>query len=541
MRQGGENLQQVYNRGYDFILNTYGSAENIIPSKNVVPILTRGIVIEVDFNNKKNYKVAAAEAPFSVYAKIIGEDLDATDPHLQKEKIFYAPLLPMNNLVIPEIGEEILILRESNEVSSKGYYIGRLNNTPGLDYYAARQYMDDNNNITSPNFKYGFSFEPEALRNGFLDELPSDDLQVFSIPLTYGDVVQQGRSQSYIRHSFNKNNKKGVLEKGLLLQQQNMGDFIKYNVPLNTGTSFDPSIGKTATKTIHFVDTSIKRLGDYSFKSIKPNNLLQNDLLLSDDKSMIVNMADEIYDISTLDENKVLYRQVLGEKLVSQQEETNTLIGDMLNGLTGLAEATQLLLDAFIEHTHAIPKIELNLEKEIKSRDLYRTQPREIPQPDQVITIPGSRVVTGHKEVEVFDQASFMDGGSGKKKVKRPVYSNTPSRQIRVKMSPKIIPGRIRARNISQKINFEAIIGGEEDPRFTAPVEPDKATVFNNPMVGSSPMSAAASEKTEVGLKAAEVDNKTEALIELFNIQKTNIESITDKASDFLSKNQFIN
>ena len=55
MKTGGENLQQVYNRGFDFILNTYGSAENIIPSKNVVPILSRGIVIEVDFNNRKNY------------------------------------------------------------------------------------------------------------------------------------------------------------------------------------------------------------------------------------------------------------------------------------------------------------------------------------------------------------------------------------------------------------------------------------------------------------------------------------------------------
>ena len=32
--------------------------------------------------------------------------------------------------------------------------------------------------------------------------------------------------------------------------------------------------------------------------------------------------------------------------------------------LTGLAETTQVLLDAFIEHTHALPKVELNLEKD---------------------------------------------------------------------------------------------------------------------------------------------------------------------------------
>ena len=50
--------------------------------------------------------------PFSIYAKIIGEDLDVEHPELQVEKIFYAPFLPIHNLVIPEIGEEILIMRE---------------------------------------------------------------------------------------------------------------------------------------------------------------------------------------------------------------------------------------------------------------------------------------------------------------------------------------------------------------------------------------------------------------------------------------------
>ena len=40
-------------------------------------------------------------------------------------------------------------------------------------------------------------------------------------------------------------------------------------------------------------------------------------------------MADEIYDISTAGEN-TLYRQVLGEKLISHQIETNSLIQSML-------------------------------------------------------------------------------------------------------------------------------------------------------------------------------------------------------------------
>ena len=44
-RTGGENLQQEYNRGYDFILNTYGSAVNTVPGKDNNPILSKGIVL----------------------------------------------------------------------------------------------------------------------------------------------------------------------------------------------------------------------------------------------------------------------------------------------------------------------------------------------------------------------------------------------------------------------------------------------------------------------------------------------------------------
>ena len=539
MRVGGETLQQEFNRGYDFILNTYGSAENIIPSKNIVPILSRGIVIEVDFNNEKNYKLAAAVAPFSVYAKIIGEGLDVAQPQLQTEKIFFAPLFPMNNLSIPEIGEEVLILRESNEISSNGFYIGRVNNTPGLGYYPARQYMDDQNSTTSPEFKYGFSFEGDKLRAGSLDKLPSDEFEIMSIPLTYGDVVQQGRSQTYIRHSFNKNNKKGVLEQGLWFQKQNSGKLIQYNLLLSTGFSNDPSIGKTATKTIHFVDTSIKRLGDFSLKSKVFEYPDQNSLNSSEDKSMIVNMADEIYDISTRSLDTTLYRQVLGEKLVSHQQETNELIGAMLNGLTGLAQTTQVLLDAFIEHTHALPKIELNLSTTAESKDLYRAPPRFIRQSDRVIRLPARRlrIKTGTKTKQI----PIMEGGPGgleqvgTQSVDFPVYTwhTIRASTVRIPRPPRMIIGRLKTRNVKQKINFEAIIGGEENQRFTAPIETDTESFSES--IGQT------FGKTELGLKTAAVDNNSEELIDSFNIQQIELSNIIDKASDFLSRNQFIN
>ena len=86
----------------------------------------------------------------------------------------------------------------------------------------------------------------------------------------------------------------------------------------NSGISYDPSIGHTATKTIHFVDSSIKRLGDYNLASILAGNPFQGTLdeNPANDKSIIANIADEIYNISTQEHVSTLYRQVLGEKLI---------------------------------------------------------------------------------------------------------------------------------------------------------------------------------------------------------------------------------
>ena len=216
MRTGGESLQQEFNRGYDFILNTYGAAENIMPDKNTQIILVKGIVIDIDFQINKNYKLAAAQPPFSIYAKIIGEDLDVDHPDLEVQKIYYSPFLPIHNISLPEIGEEILIMRESTNISSRGYYIGRICNTSTINYYSTRKYMDSlEQGVTSPEFKYGFSFDVDELRKRREFDTPTDEIDSFSIPLTFGDVVQQGRSQTYIRHSFNRNNKKGVLEQGI--------------------------------------------------------------------------------------------------------------------------------------------------------------------------------------------------------------------------------------------------------------------------------------------------------------------------------------
>ena len=567
-RTGGENLQQEFNRGYDYIINTYGSAMNTLPGKDSTPILSKGIVIDIDFDTQKNYKLAAAQPPFSIYAKIIGEDLDISDPRLEVEKIYYAPLFSVHNISVPEIGEEILIMRESTAPSSKGYYIGRISNCSALNYYPVRQYMDTiNSSNSSPEFKYGFSFNAQQLREGKIDLMPSDQIESISIPMTYGDVVQQGRSQSYVRHSFNRNNKKGVLEQGLRIQEQNIRTNINNTVRFNSGISYDPSIGHTATKTIHFVDSSIKRLGDYNLASILAGNPFQGilDENPANDKSIIANIANEIYNISTQEHVSTLYRQVLGEKLISHQQETNNLMHTMLDGITGLTETVQVLLDAFIEHEHALPKIELNLQKEFKTKDLYMTPARVIPQASRMAWIRKpkwdkvarpAKVVTTARHFDHYRDRKGLDPwvpASTKSVPQGFEWKRDPGLGVRVPTPPKIIPGRMRSRNVKQKINFEAIIGGEENPRFTAPIQTDTEPSFGSALPGNPQNPQAArgvleprsleklSEKTELGVKTEKVNTDTESLIDKFNNQKQQLNNIFNKATDFLSRNQFIN
>ena len=64
----------------------------------------------------------------------------------------------------------------------------------------------------NPIFRYGFSFDVRKLREKFENRMPSAEFSNVSIPMTFGDVVQQGRTKTYVRHSFNRNNKKGGLD-----------------------------------------------------------------------------------------------------------------------------------------------------------------------------------------------------------------------------------------------------------------------------------------------------------------------------------------
>ena len=95
----------------------------------------------------------------------------------------------------------------------------------------------------------------------------------------------------------------------------------------------------------------------------------------------------------------------------------------------------------------------------------------------------------------------------------------------------------MRSRNITLKINFEAIIGGEDNPRFTAPVETDRSSPSD-----SLPDSAHQNlEKTELGLKTGVVDSNLEDVISKVDQQRERLSKLALKVNQFLSKNQFVN
>tara|TARA_R110000824_G_scaffold5816_1_gene26743 strand:+ start:213 stop:1838 length:1626 start_codon:yes stop_codon:yes gene_type:complete len=541
MNNGPPNIFGQLNKGIDYIQSSYNVSDGV--TKITPSLIFKGVVIDVDLNALKSTSFASIVPPFSVYAKLIGVDDDVEDPLANKNKIYYPPLFPMHTICIPEIGEEVLILKENSEFSSQGYYIGRINDSSPLNISYARDYMGINDPETDNRYRYGFSFDVRELRKKFENKMPSAEFSNVSIPMTYGDVVQQGRTKTYLRHSFNMNNKKGVLEQGIRMDGQltskdkvSSFDYDDTSTPASvaqialpdgespslykpaTLRSIDPSIGATKTKTIHFVDSSIRRLGDYTYQSLYGNK--QTGGLEGDDKGMIVNIAEEIYNISSRNVSGALYRQVLGEKLVIQQQQTLNLMKEVMNTVSDFASSTQLLLDAFLDHTHALPKIELNLEKTIDIKDSFRTPPTLQQQPNLNVSLP-DRLIT----------IPMSDGNI------RRVY--VPGGKTSIPQPPKIVNrGRIRTKIRKQEINFDAIIGGEENPRFTAPVQTEAQSPQSMPLPGAPSQNI---EKTDLGIKTGEVDIALEEVINKFTNQRERLNELTLKVNQFLSKNQFVN
>jgi len=542
---GRQNVKSQFNRGVQFITDTYASSQDTYQPNNESILLSRGIVIEAYFNRNTYGIGGVIRPPYSLNIKIIGDDFNTDTPNAPTEQRWYAPFFPIHNIMIPEVGEEVLVINESANYSSKGYWIGRVNESALTNLFLAESWKTNSNipnteNYSSTEERYGFSFDVEELRNNNKIDMisPSPEYENVSIEATYGDVIQQGRSRTYIRHSFNSNNYTGVLEQGLNNDLNTTNDNIGYQ-PLSGS---NPSIGETRTKTIHLYDTSVKRLGDFSFASETDEQ--KSGSLDGLQRSMIFNEADQIFNVAGGNNgfNTTLYSQVLGEKLNSYHRKNINVIQSMLDGLTGLTMTVQTLLNAFIEHEHALPKIELDLEKTVTSEDTYIQPAIFRRQPPQKISVPDRtvRVAVGTKP----PQYSGQNPTTVYRDIKIPGFTKEVARPPR-----QIAPPRRRVRTREQTINFEAIIGGADNPRFTAPVEISKTPSLPDIPAGAGPQERAMAlaqgrgspQFTDIGIKTNNVNNSTEDLIDAFNAQKEQLNMIFNRVTEYLSENQFVN
>ena len=488
-----EAISQLLNSSSKIRRGIYDNAAGI--SSTNYQLMKRAIVLDVKRGVTDDPVYNAKTPPYSVKAAIIGEDAVYGNEPQNALYGWYKPLMSLHNISIPEIGEEVLIIREFTAVNSTGYWISRVNETNKVSSFLSREYSNAPNNI-----KYGFDFDVRELNNSGPVK-PNKIKGVNVLPSKLGDVVLQGRSGTFLRQSFNPNDNKslGVLEMGLM-EDREYGNNDKI-----------ATIGKTRTKTLHMrgkisdfssyqkkTTTETRRIGpfpDGSFQNVPVN-------IAVTPKNFIANVAEEFYNISTSrDSQDLLYREVLGEKLESYQKSLNEKINDLIDTIDEFVNTTSEFLEEFLDHKHVLPEINIQLpDKEVSFTENIRQPSRLVPAGERTINISGVPVT------------ETINTPVGPKKVTKFVGGQT----IKVRNPPRLINGRIKTVTKKKTIKFDAItIGGERNKRVTTSPTTTQRTQFIT-------------------------DNITE-LFTKFRKSGDDILSLTEETRDFLSKTHFIN
>ena len=301
-------------------------------------ILKRAIVISVKMGVNTSEASSAFLPQYSINARVIGEGISTKIPENDIPQ-WYTPLISNSIISVPEIGEQILIIHETLKSNSKGFWIGRVNDSDKVSLKLTNEQKQPANPL--PLSRYGKSFDVKSLnqrskqRNSYVE-----GKKIFQLPGQLGDVIIQGRSGSYTRHSFNpaseSGEKPGLLEMGILQSRP-------------YAPSINPTIGVSHTKTAHFSNSVVSALGS-QFTKQTPNdgdNISQTlpsqysggpetTNMSENRKDFIVNIANEIYNVSnTTDSETSMYRQVLGEKLKEYFVDQDEITRGMLESIKG--------------------------------------------------------------------------------------------------------------------------------------------------------------------------------------------------------------
>ena len=454
----------------------------------VVPthfIINTAIVIGVKTGVSFNPTYSASIPQFSVNARILGKNNDSVEPEFDIPD-WYPPFLSNSIISVPEIGELVTIIREATSSDSRGYWVGRVNDTDFVSLKLAKDHLPD----LTPQEKYGFNFDTKTVHDTSRQPQADDGKKVYQLPAKLGDVLMQGRNGSFIRHSYNPSygafNKPGVLEMGLLEDR-------------HYKTTGFPQVGTTKTKTIHLADSDPANLGN----SLNKVNYIDNDFYFDSDavidtptgprragnnpirtkRNIIANFANEIYHKSTAaDAEELMHRSVLGEKLNDTLSEQDELIISIIESIKSLSDTVNILFDSYLDHTHTLPEINVDLpEKEIEFEDSINKGIELVNQPPLRVFVPAQRVAIPATGGQVIKKTIDTPVGPKVIEVRAAGTPGTttvvPSKFITIPQPPKAVNRGYEKVIRKTKVDFEAItIGGVSNPRFTTKIETDEKT-----------------------------------------------------------------
>ena len=466
-------------------------------------ILNRAIVISVKLGIDVSPQGSASLPQFSINARIIGEDLSSESPENEAPR-WYAPFMPNTIISVPEVGEQVFVIRETTLNNSKGYWMARVNDTDRVSTKLANDQNADKN--PEPLSRYGMRFDVAKVNNESRQPSSRAGRNVFQLPLNLGDVLMQGRSGSYIRHSYLPlyNNKPGTLEMGILENRPYQRN------PLGT-------VGSTKTKTVHFSDA---RPTDITPLLEKVTNEVDETDVRRD---FIVNIAEEIYNLSsTKDAQSRMHSMVLGEKLNNYFETQDNMLRSFVSTTTEILDVIEELFNSYIDHEHALPEINIDIpDKEVLDKQVVNRGVRLIPQPSRRVFVPAQRVsVPGSGDV--YETRTIMTP-VGPRQDRRLVAKGTPGSTVTIPSKFITVPTPPKAVNLGyrtvvkrRRIKFDDIsIGGEDNPRFTVPIETNETT--------------------------DEVQTNINTLRDKFNGVRNRFISLTKTLSEHLSNRNFLN
>lgn len=433
-------------------------------------ILNRAIVISVKLGTDVHPEGSANLPQFSINARIIGEDVSSDSPENEPPR-WYPPFLPNVIVAVPEVGEQVFVVRETTLNNSKGFWMGRVNDTDVVSTKLTNEQNEKRNpdSIT----RYGMRFDVKKVNGQSRQPSSKSSKKVFQLPLSLGDVLIQGRSGSYIRNTFLPiySNKPGLLEMGILESRPYQRN--------PTGT-----VGSTKTKTVHFSDARPTDVSPFLTKNTQETD--ESDIR----RDFIVNIAEEIYNVSTTkDSESTMHKMVLGDRLNEYFKKQDIMMRGFVQTTQSILDVVQELFNSYIDHEHVIPEINISIpDKTIVDKQTINLGFRTERQPPRRAFVPARNVrVPGNGDVyETRTIRTPVGPKTERVLVARGTPGSTitiPSRFITVPMPDRTINLGYRTRTFKRRIKFNDInIGGSSNPRMTVPIETDSKTtdVQNN-------------------------------------------------------------